>query len=614
MADVASVSPPKGTGTIGFDLETYPGLNPWAPDARIRMCVITDRVGRAWVVQATANSTFPSWLLEILANPSICKVGSNPKFDYVWCRRFGIEINNIEDTSTREHILDESNPKTDLKSLTFKYVPRLGDYSREHRDLVRERGGWEYVLDEEQYNYCGADGEASIGAYLAQQELIHKHGLDRPRLLFKALYEVLAKIEYRGMRLDAPTNRRLDKMYQRKLAGLRAEITEVLGPINLNSPTQLAKALKETVPDIKLTLREWASAVGDDDEEEAVTRRTVLLRESHKHPVIEKVLEFRKYRTRHSTFIEGVWEKHAVRKHHNYYIHPRYRTDVVETYRLSSQAPNGQNIPSKDNDDPDLTVKQQFVSRYKNGSIMEADQSQIEIRTAAWLSQDRKMLAAIESGEDIHTAMASIMLSKPVAEITEEERQLCKSRTFLILYGGGARKLAGDLKISQRAAQRLIDDYFATFTGLRDYIQACKDRVKVDLKVETPFGFRRYFNRPERWDSSEGFRIERQAFNTIVQSTAACITYISMIHIEDQMRARGLKSIMVGQVHDSVLIDVHPGEEQVVGSMVKQIMEASGELAEEFGVKFDVPLKSKVEIGDNWGAVKQMALHVGGKA
>ncbi len=589
-----------GHMVIGFDLETYPGLDPYAPGARIRMAILSDKVGRAWVMLADEQGRLPQWVVDLAADPKVVKCGSNIKFDYRWMRRFGYTIVNMEDTSTREHILDGENPKKDLKSLTFKYVPKLGDYSKGQRDLVRQRGGWEYVEDEEMLDYAGADGEASIGAWIGQARAgLTGHNGWR---LFKHLYEVLADTEHNGMKIDMDELARLDVLYQKKLKDLREEIVEVLGPINLNSPTQLAKALKVAVPDIKLTLREWTRAVGTEEDEETVTKREVLAREAHKHPVIDKVLEFRQYRTRHSTFIEGVRDKHATRHEgFGWFIHPRYRTDVVETYRLSSQAPNGQNIPRKDNDDPELSVKRMFRSRWPDGQIFEGDQSQVEIRVAAWLSADKKMLEAIASGEDIHTSMASIMLRKPIEEVTDEERTLCKARTFLILYGGGAAKLARDLKISRRAAQRLIDDYFDTFTGLRDYIQSVKDRVKVDLQVTTPFGFKRRFIRPERWESKDGFRIERQAFNTLVQSTAACLTYIAMINVFDDLYTQGLQSKIIGQVHDSILIDVFPGEEEAVAQILKRRMESAGTYATRYGVdNFDVPLKCDVECGVTW--------------
>ncbi|MCP3657199.1 MAG: hypothetical protein GY766_20290, partial [Herbaspirillum sp.] len=344
-------------------------------------------------------------------------------------------------------------------------------------------------------------------------------------------------------------------------------------------------------------------AVGDEEDEETSTKRTVLEREAHKHPVIAKVLEFRKYRTRHSTFIKGVYEKHAVHHSGQWFIHPTYRTDVVETYRLSSQAPNDQNFPRKDNDDPVLTVKKQFISRFNGGKIMEADQSQVEIRWAAMLSGDEKMLEAIASGEDIHTAMAAIMLSKDASEVTSIERQECKARTFLILYGGGAKKLAADLKISRRQAQRMIDEYFQTFVGLRRYIDKVHADVRRDLYVETLWGFRRHFVRPDQWDSPEGWSIQRQAFNTMVQNGAVCVTYCSMIWLDQQLQDEGLKSILFKQVHDSMVVDVYPGEMERVAELVRESMENAGTIAKKYGVNITVPLHCDVEVGNNWGEV-----------
>lgn len=612
----AESSPPS----IGWDCETFPGLDPWHPEARIRMMMFSDQVGRAWIVQGTPDSRFPQWVYDILANPNVRKVGSNPKFDYKWARRFGIPVNNIDDTSTRDHILDSSNPKTDLKSLTFKYVPKLGDYSKAHRDLVRERGGWENVTDEEQYDYAGADAEASIGAWLAQEELLQQKGLGRPARLMYDLYPVLARMEHNGGAISMEMNRELDRLYSIKLADLRERIVEVLGPINLNSHQQLAKALKEAVPNITLTLRDWVRVVGDEEDEEAVTKREVLERESHKHPVIELVLEYRKYRTRHSTFIRGVYEKHAVQHGGNWFVHATYRSDVVETYRLSSQAPNDQNSPRKDKDDPVLTIKKQFISRFKGGKVLEADQSQVEIRWAAYLSQDEKMLAAIRSGEDIHYAMAAIMLGKKVPPPGEEEdcdpkvyvtvndRQECKARTFLILYGGGAKKLARDLKISVRKAQRLIDEYFAAFAGLRSYIDKVHADVRRDLYVETAWGFRRYFVQPDNWDAPEGWSILRQAFNTMVQNGAVCVTYCSMIWLDAALQREGLRSVLFKQVHDSMVIDVYPGELQRVTELVRYSMEHAAEIAKDYGVDITVPLHCDIAVGDNWGEVEKLPI------
>ena len=575
------------------------------------MAVISDRVGRAWVVQAKPDSTLPQWVIDLASNPDLIKSGSNVKFDYKWMRRFGYTIENMWDTSTTEHVIDSTNPKKDLKSLTFRYVEKLGDYSKAHRDLVRKRktkehDGWRYVTDEEQYEYCGGDGEASIGSYRGQVALLEKLDLDRPMKLMLDLYPVLAKMEHHGSCISMEENRRLDELYQAKLAVLREDIVVDLGPINLNSHQQLGAALKELIPDIKLTVRDWTRIVGDDEDEETSTKRTVLERESHKHPVIAKVLEYRSYRVRHSTFIKGVYEKHATKHSGDWYIHPTYRSDVVETYRLSSQAPNDQNFPRKDNDDPVLTVKKQFVSRFMDGVILEADQSQVEIRFAAMISGDEKMLVAIASGEDIHTAMAAIMLNKPACEVSKTERQECKARTFLILYGGGAKKLAADLKISRRRAQRMIDEYFETFTGLRKFIDKAHADVRRDLYVETVWGFKRHFVRPDQWDSPDGWSVQRQAFNTLVQNGAVGVTYCSMIWLDRKLEEEGLRSLLFKQVHDSMVIDVAPGEVERVAELVRWSMEHAAEIAKDYDVDITVPLHCDVEVGQNWGEVEAL--------
>lgn len=595
-------------GAIGFDLETYPGLDCWHPDARIRMAVISDRVGRAWVIQCTPDSRLPQWVYDMVEDPTVIKAGSNIKFDYKWMRRFGCRMVNMWDTSTAEHIIDESNPKKDLKSLTFRYVEKLGDYSKEQRDTVRTKGGWEHLTDEEQYQYAGGDGEASVGAFRGQNLILENLGLRRPHSLYLDLYPVLCEMEHWGACIDLKENARLDGLYSAKLAGLRAEIVAVLGPINPDSHVKLAEALQKAVPGINLAKREWKDILSDDETAELSTKRDVLEREMHLHPIIAKVLEYRKYRVRRSTFIVGARDKYASPHSGGVYLHTNFNTARVETYRLSSSSPGLHNSPRKDNDDADLTIKRQFISRFGGGQILEADQSQVEIRYAAWISGDEKMLEAINSGEDIHTAMAAIMLDKPVADITSQERQECKARTFLILYGGGAAKLSRDLKITRRKAQRMIDEYFATFSGLKTFIDRTHREVRSTLHVETAFGFKRYFTQPEHWDSPEGWHIQRQAFNTLVQNGAACLTYCSMIWLAEQMEAKGLKSKLFLQVHDSMVVDVAPGELDIVASLVRTSMESAAvETAKKYGVDFTVPLKCDVAAGPSWGETEELA-------
>lgn len=611
--EIARIGTRSGPQVMALDLETYPGLEFYHPEARIRMAQISDQVGRAWVIQATLDSRFPDWLVKLIENPDVVKTGSNIKFDVCWLWRFGIEAHNFVDTSTREHIIDESNPKKDLKSLTLKYLPRLGDYSRPHNELVRERGGWEHIRDEEMYLYAGADAEASIATYRGQETQLSD--MQRPHELMRRLYAVLARIEFNGIRVDVDENRCLCKAYLDRMDQAQRKIEAVLGPVNLNSPTQLARALQANVPGIDLTLKDWRNLVGNAEDSDISTAREILERESYKDPVIQDVLEHRRYRTRHSTFIKGVYEKHLQYHHGAHFLHTHYRTDLVETFRLSSQAPNMMNMPTKDYKDPELSIKRQFVSRFPGGQILEVDLSQIEIRYAAWISSDRAMIRAIESGEDIHTMMAATLLGKDPGDVSEQERYECKTRTFLIMYGGGATKLMDQLlksdvaprKVSKRQAIGMIQDYFRTFHGLKEFIDETRARVRRDLAVETEFGFRRRFVEPDFWRSSDGYRVERQAFNTLVQSGAACITYCAMIWLQNELERCNFQSRMVGQVHDSVVFDVHPEELTEIQRIAKTGMEiASVEEARNYGVDFTLPLRADIAIGDSWGTVQEV--------
>jgi DNA polymerase I-like protein with 3'-5' exonuclease and polymerase domains len=303
--------------------------------------------------------------------------------------------------------------------------------------------------------------------------------------------------------------------------------------------------------------------------------------------------------------VVGIRDKYAVKRQAKDFLSTTFRSDVVETNRLSSQAPNLQNQPTKpDPDDPhpiplELNTKRQFVSRFPGGMFMEADLSQAEIRVAAMLSGDASMLAAIDSGEDVHTAMASTLLDKPLDEVTKLERHQCKRLTFLILYGGGANTLSKQLGIHKEEAKELIGQYFRAFDQLSTYIKSKHMIVKRDLYLQSVFGYRRRFKKPANWNSWDGWRIERQAWNFLVQNTAACILYCALIKLHRLMQERGMKSLLVLTVHDSIGIDCHPDEVDEMAELVKHCMENPD--THHYGVELTVPMAADVEVGPSWG-------------
>lgn len=598
---------------VGFDLETYPGTDPWHPNARIRMAVLSVAPHEAYLVQCPAPDVrFPKWMIEMAADPDIMKGGSFIAFDVRWMDRYGYVVRNVWDTSVAEHLINETNPKKDLKNLTFKYAPWLGDYSKGHRDLVAKRGGkkdgWANVEDHEMYNYTGGDGEASFMAMYEQRPVLD--GAHSTRLAM-TLYPILTQMFIDGAAIDEQRNAQLDQIFSDHLMELREEIQSYLGPINPASPKALINALKDNIKGIDLSPAKLSRALSDEEdddiESELSTNRKILEREAHKSPVIALLLEHRKWHKLYGTYVKGMREKHMVKHGGNWFVHSTFNQNRVETNRLSSSSPNVQNIPRKpkEGDPPELNVKTQFISRFKGGHIIEADYSQAELRVAANESGDPGLIAAFNSGRDVHKETAALLLRKDYDDITDDERQRVKTLNFLIVYGGGANTLAAELGISKEEAKALMDQYFRAFPRLKRYIALVHARVQRDLRVVSGFGFTRRFSPPPTWNEPKGWAIKRKAFNHIIQNTAAAMTYISIIEISKAMKEQGFKTVLFSTVHDSLLFDVYPGEEDRLVELVKRTMENID--TEAYGYTMNVPLVADIEIGVNWGEKKEWA-------
>lgn len=580
-----------GGGTITADLESYPGFDYEHPDARIRMCVVSHRTGWAQVVQATPDSRLPAWLVDVLENPHVRKAGSNIAFDVKWLRHFGINMQNYADTHVAEHVLDERTTGVDLKSLVLQYHESLGDYSAEMRALAQERGGMEYLSDEEMYSYAGGDGDGGITVYNKQLDRLRQQGLERPYELLMQMYPVLTDMTYNGAAIDMAENARLDAAYTAEIARLNEEIRATLGPINPRSNPQVTAALKDLVPDINLLWKRSGKV------SESVAGE-VLRREAQKHPAIGLLLDYRKRSKLHSTYVVGL------RDHiKNGSIHPEFRMDVTETYRLSSRRPNGQNIPRNLKDElAPLNIKNQFVSRFPGGSIIECDESQIELRVAAMHSMDAGLIAAFQSGEDVHMQVAAMMFGVPVEQVTPELRQTSKTVNFRVLYAGGPKNLARALGIEQHQAALLIEQYFDRFSGMREYMARQRRKARADLHVRSAFGFLRRFDPPKAWNSMIGWGIERQAINSPIQTDAFMITGLGMVKLARKLQEAGARTKLILNVHDSVVADAPSDEAQAVAALMKECLENPD--IEAWGVRLPVPLVADIKTGPSWGLAK----------
>jgi len=591
-----------GAAVASVDLETYPGTDARVPTARIRMAVVSTDAGFAQVIQAGPASELPEWLTEWLASGRTLWGGSNIAFDWFWLQRFGYTLKNFVCTSHLQHILDENSAQKDLKSLVLIHTD-IGDYSREQRDYVEDRGGWEFVTDAEMYQYAGADGYGGYEVLTKQLAAIRERGLEKAMAVHKATYPAIAKLQYAGAHLDLQENARLSERYVTALSRLTMDARKVLGPINLNSPTQLVPALKTAVPGLDLT--EWFWKHQDDEEEKFSTKKAILEREARKHPVLATVLEYRRRETLRR-FIDGI-HKHVVdRGPRGAFVYTNIRGDVTVTHRLSSSKPNMQNLPRDTEGElaAELNVKRQYVSRFPGGSITEGDESQLELRVAAIISGDRAMHEAFLRGTDVHTELAAMMRRIQPAQVTKEVRQAGKTTNFHVLYGGQAFGLGLRLGCSKAEAQELIDQFYATFPDFEGWQRETEAFAKKHLYVESMFGRRRHFVRPDDWKGPAGKRILRQAVNSPIQGDASAITNIGIAQAVDRMSRERMRSVMFLTVHDSGVVDNYPGEEEAVAQILREEMEHPD--TEQFGVRLTLPLVVDIKTGPSWGAMREI--------
>lgn len=595
-----------GGKEVTVDLETYPGLSPYDPDARIRMVVVSHDTGWAQVVQCGPSSEIPEWLRDLLQDPSVLKVGSNIGFDVRWLRRFGYEVNNFADTGYAAHLLDETDPMKDLKTLSLRYHPSLGDYAAGHRALVEERGGakkdgWARIQDEEMYQYAGGDGDAGITIWHALRDRIAAEGLERPWAAMCTYHPAIMRLEHAGACVSMSKVQELDDRYVEELARLRVEIRGTLGAgLNPNSPDQLATALQQYVPEVNLRKVLWKRGAEDN---QYSTEAFVLRREAKKHPVITTILTYRRRQALHK-FVKSI-RKYVVRVGAQDFVFSRLRGDVTTTYRHSSASPNLQNLPrgTEEESGLGLNVKTAYVSRFEGGRIMEWDQSQLELRETAMIAGDEALLAAFRSGEDVHTTLAAMMNGIEPSAVTGPIRQAGKTTNFHVLYGGGAWGLSLRLGCTHKMAEDMIAQFDDTFSGFRRWEKEQHRLAVSRLWVESRYGFRRRFARPQSWASLEGRHIKRQAGNAPIQGGASIHTNLGIVRVLEEFKARGLRSVPFLTVHDSLLIDVAPGEEYTVAEAVQLGMEHPD--TERFGVELTVPLVVDGKIGDSWGNMRK---------
>ena len=389
------------------------------------------------------------------------------------------------------------------------------------------------------------------------------------------LTEVLASMQYEGIYIDKQELLDFGKELQEKIDILTQEIYELTGEeFNINSTKQLGEILFEK---LKLTAKKKTKTGYSTDVD-------VLEKIKYEHPVIEKILEYRQLQKLNSTYVEGLipYIDETGR------IHSKFHQTVTTTGRISSTDPNLQNIPTR----MELGRKLRKVFKPEQGYIfVDADYSQIELRVLAHISEDKNMIEAFCNNEDIHAQAASKVFNIPLEKVTKEERTKAKAVNFGIVYGISEFGLGEQLGVSRKKAKEYIEQYLDKYNGIKEFMTNIVEETKEKGYVETLYHRRRYV--PEL--KSNNYMVRqfggRVAMNTPIQGTAADIMKLAMINIYNEFNKQNLKSKIILQVHDELLIETVPDEKDKVEQILKQEMENV--------IKLNVPLKIDIEEGKN---------------
>ncbi len=397
------------------------------------------------------------------------------------------------------------------------------------------------------------------------------------------LSDVLYDMESDGFKVDSNALFEAGKVYGEKISALETEIKNLAGSdtLNVNSPKQLGELLFE-----KLKIGK-----GKKTKSGYSTSADVLEGLFDAHPIIPLILEYRKLQKIRSTYIEGfkplIDDKTGL-------VHTTFHQTVTATGRLSSKEPNLQNIPVRDDDGRE--IRKFFVAKNIDGVLVGADYSQIELRLLAAFSDCKGLIEAFRKGIDVHADTASKVFNVPLNEVTSSMRRSAKAVNFGIIYGISEYGLAKNIGVSPRQAREYIDAYFKTYPEVREYMDKNVAFAKENGFVKTVLGRRRYI----RELSSSNFNLrsfgERVAMNMPLQGSSADIIKIAMINVADRIKKEGLKSKLILQVHDELIVDATLDEKEIIEKILKEEMEGA--------IKLKVDLTVEVGSGKNWYEAK----------
>ena len=515
-------------------------------------------------------------LVQWLEDKNTTKIVYDAKKTYVSAHRLGINIENIEfDVMLASYIIDPSRSIDDVKSVVSLY----GQNYVKDNITIFGKGKKHHIPEEPILNEHIASVTEAIAAVtpIMKSQLEDYNQIELLKDLELPLARILSEMEEIGIYTDINDMKEMEFEIQKKLDVLISNIHESAGEaFNINSPKQLGVVLFETLqlPVIKKTKTGYSTAVD------------VLEKLQGEHPIIDDILEYRQLAKLQSTYVEGLQK--VISKDHR--IHTRFNQTLAQTGRLSSIDPNLQNIPIRLEEG--RKIRKAFKPTSKDSVILSADYSQIELRVLAHITQDESLKHAFINGHDIHTATAMKVFNVESDQVDSLMRRQAKAVNFGIVYGISDYGLSQSLGITRKQAKAFIDDYLASFPGVKQYMSDIVKDAKAQGYVETLLHRRRYI--PDITSRNFNLRsfAERTAMNTPIQGSAADIIKLAMVKFSEKIKETKYHAKLLLQVHDELIFEIPKSEVEDFSKFVEEIMEQA--------LVLDVPLKVDSNYGATW--------------
>ena len=509
---------------------------------------------------------------ELLEDDSVAKVMFDVKEAIVKLNG-RIDIKNIsDDTAIAAYLVDPAKNEYTIEKLASEYFGTVIE-----KPEVKQLS----LLDDVETDRSEYLAKCAVALGVLNERIGDKIKENGQEKLYQEvelpLVTVLAHLEINGFLVDDNQLKEFADKLGEKIDALTNEIYMLAGEeFNINSPKQLGVILFEKLElkPVKKTKTGYA------------TNADVLEKLRDKHPIVNFIMEYRQLAKLKSTYCDGLT---AVVNPNTHRIHSVFTQTVTVTGRLSSTEPNLQNIPTRT--ELGREIRKMFVA--KDGYVLvDADYSQIELRVLAHIANDETMINAFRNNEDIHAVTASQVLGIPLEDVTKEQRSSAKAVNFGIVYGIGEFSLAQDLHISVKEAKAYIESYLEKYHGVRNYMESIKEQAKKDGYVKTMLNRIRYI--PELKSPNYNIRQfgERVALNTPIQGTAADIIKLAMVRVDNRLINEGLKSKLILQVHDELIVEAHNDEVDKVKQILSEEMQGAMEL--------NVPLKVDMSTGHSW--------------